>query len=261
MVNEKISAIKNERERHFASVFFDHDEWEHHPRTIVFNGGRYTADFYDFRRKIYIEVVGTRQAFFVNRYKYMYLLQIRPDIKLEFRSHEGRLLDLYRFSLLPNSRGYPFRPSRDEKYLATGIMPEGYENVVDCICQMKEFAIAVNWKRGEIIQASGVSAGYISLLLNLHDRIHQSLLIKCKHAKKLRKFLHEWASHPERFPARRGFATQLTMTLLSQKFKMKEYYCPIHPTDTYFDDTPPKSKGGRRKKNFVYGNKHPPARG
>ena len=52
MVSEKISAIRNERERHFASVFFDHDEWEHQPATIHFYGGRYTADFYDQRRKV-----------------------------------------------------------------------------------------------------------------------------------------------------------------------------------------------------------------
>ena len=73
MTNDKLSSIQNKRERHFASIFFEHDEWTHHPSTIMFEGGRYTADFYDAKREGYIEVVGTRQAFAANRYKYLYL--------------------------------------------------------------------------------------------------------------------------------------------------------------------------------------------
>ena len=95
----KIEAIRNDRERHFASVFFDHDEWESQPAPIRFKGGAYRPDFFDYRRGIYIEVVGTRQAFDRNRYKYLYLLEIRKDIKLEFRTSSGDLLNPYHLRL------------------------------------------------------------------------------------------------------------------------------------------------------------------
>lgn len=87
-----LSIIRNTRERQFAEAFFDHDEWEYQPGPFKLAiGGKYTPDFKDNRRGCLIEVVGTKQAFSQNRYKYEFFKH-DYDIPLEFRLPTGELI-------------------------------------------------------------------------------------------------------------------------------------------------------------------------
>lgn len=248
IISSKISAIKNERERHFASTFFEHDEWDHHPRQIIFNGGRYTADFFDKRRGIYIEVVGSRQAFAQNKYKYLYIMETCKNISLEFRSHEGRLLDPYNFSLTSNGGRWP-GPSREQIYKEHGVLPDGYIDATSYMSDLKYFFLATNMKQSEAVQLFDVPPHCIDGILQgcTHCYVQNVVLIKSKYAIKIRAVLDEWEKHPENFPARRGWATSLTKKILNTKPGAHKYYCPMHPARTYFDDTPPYFK--RRRKD------------
>jgi hypothetical protein len=92
---EKLSAIKNENERKFAEVFFDHDEWESQPERLVFSGFTYRPDFLDKKRNVYIEVVGTRQAMSQGRAKYVKAFETLPEGAFELRNPDGQLVNLH----------------------------------------------------------------------------------------------------------------------------------------------------------------------
>lgn len=83
--------IKHEREKEFARNFFDHNEWEYEPQTFSFGSFKYTPDFYDKRRDVYIEVVGTRQALNHNIHKYAEMKD-RLGKRFEIRDHKGRFI-------------------------------------------------------------------------------------------------------------------------------------------------------------------------
>lgn len=88
-----ISAIRHFRERQFAEAYFDHDDWEAQPGPFYLScGSKYKPDFLDKRRNVLIEVVGTRQAYSVNRAKYALFAQEHPDKILEFRLPDGSLM-------------------------------------------------------------------------------------------------------------------------------------------------------------------------
>jgi len=158
----KIEAIRNDRERHFASVFFDHDEWESQPAPIYFKGGCYHPDFLDKRRGIYIEVVGTRQAFANNRYKYLYMLEVCKDLKLEFRSHKGEILNPYKLSFA--SRSFM---KASEKVASTGVMPEGKTMNIKTFREDLRRAISASGiSQSELARLSGVDQCNISKFLN-----------------------------------------------------------------------------------------------
>lgn len=91
---EKIAAIKNENERKFAEVFFDHDEWESQPDRLIFSGFTYRPDFLDKKRNVYIEVVGTRQAMSQGKAKYVKAFETLPNGEFELRNPEGKLINL-----------------------------------------------------------------------------------------------------------------------------------------------------------------------
>ena len=82
--------IRNERERHFASVYFDHDNWTSQPKFFrLSNGTRYTPDFYDKEKDEYIEVVGTRSAYYQGRAKYALFQETYPELTLKILSYKG----------------------------------------------------------------------------------------------------------------------------------------------------------------------------
>lgn len=90
-------AIRHERERQFVEKYFDHDEWVYEP--ITFNIGetkriRYTPDFYDKKNDAYIEVVGTRQAFYANNAKYQLFREAYPHIKLLVLDVDGNPFEI-----------------------------------------------------------------------------------------------------------------------------------------------------------------------
>lgn len=83
---------EHEAEINFISTFFDHNNWVHHP--AMFNLGeniRYTPDFYDGKRNMFIEVVGSRQAFNANKEKYKIFIKKFPKLKFEIRDSKGNI--------------------------------------------------------------------------------------------------------------------------------------------------------------------------
>ena len=90
----KVNSIRFESEREFATTFFDHDKWVHEPRFFYLpDGAKYKPDFYDAKRDVYIEVIGSRQAFAQNKEKYISMRESFSDICLEFRFPDGSLVD------------------------------------------------------------------------------------------------------------------------------------------------------------------------
>lgn len=81
----------NSREQCFAKTFFNGRPFEipsffrlSHPEM-----NRYTPDFYDIERNVYIEVVGSRQAYHQNKEKYEVFQETYPGIAFELRRHTG----------------------------------------------------------------------------------------------------------------------------------------------------------------------------
>lgn len=82
-----------EREIDFIKNFFTHSNWQHQPATFKINGARYTPDFYDGERNVFIEISGSRQAYHINKDKYELFKQLFPKLSFEIRKSDGLLLD------------------------------------------------------------------------------------------------------------------------------------------------------------------------
>jgi hypothetical protein len=79
----------------FIKAFFSRTEqWIYHPVIFRTSLGNYEPDFYDVERKIFIEVVGTRQAYSSNLDKYHAMRKEFPDFKLEVREAGGSEIDI-----------------------------------------------------------------------------------------------------------------------------------------------------------------------
>ena len=78
----------------FSRNFFDHKNWIYRPVNFRFNGDVYEPDFYDGERNVFIEVAGTRQAFYANRQKYHAFIKAYPKIKFEIRMMNGKEIPL-----------------------------------------------------------------------------------------------------------------------------------------------------------------------
>ena len=84
--------IDNNREIYFIKTFFTHNNWTHRPALFHLGSDKYTPDFYDGERNVFIEVSGSRQAYHQNKAKYELFRTIFPKIKLEIRTPDGKLL-------------------------------------------------------------------------------------------------------------------------------------------------------------------------
>lgn len=78
----------------FIKNYFNHQNWIYQPANFRVNNHRYTPDFYDGERDVFIEVSGTRQAFYQNRDKYHAFIEAYPKIKFEIRKANGKLIPL-----------------------------------------------------------------------------------------------------------------------------------------------------------------------
>ena len=85
-------AIANNREFHFVKSYFTHNNWTHTPAVFYLGKTKYTPDFYDGERNVFIEVSGSRQAYHQNKAKYELFKKTFPKIKLEIRTPDGELL-------------------------------------------------------------------------------------------------------------------------------------------------------------------------
>ena len=82
--------IKHENEMEFIKNYFKHDNWFYEPVTFHLEGFNYIPDFYDGERNVFIEVVGTRQAFSNNKHKYELFYKKYGDVfKLEILDKFG----------------------------------------------------------------------------------------------------------------------------------------------------------------------------
>ena len=85
--------IPNDGEINFIKNYFDHKEWIHRPCLFYLEGEKYTPDFYDERRNVFIEVSATRQAYSYNKHKYDKMKEIFPKIIFEVRDPFGNLIE------------------------------------------------------------------------------------------------------------------------------------------------------------------------
>lgn len=81
--------MKHQNEITFIRNFFHHDNWLYESVIFRLNREKYTPDFYDGERNVFIEVAGTRQAYHSNKEKYKLLIKIFPKIKFEIRKPDG----------------------------------------------------------------------------------------------------------------------------------------------------------------------------
>ena len=90
MTHNRLSDIRNEKERHFAAVYFNHNEWRSQPTYFpLSDGSRYTPDFYDEKADEFIEVVGSRQAFHQGKAKYRLFRKCYPQLTLKIFDYRG----------------------------------------------------------------------------------------------------------------------------------------------------------------------------
>jgi len=83
--------ISNQCEMDFVRSFFKHNNWIYLPAIFRLNGINYEPDFYDGERNVFIEVVGSRQAFHQNKHKYLLFIKLYPKITFEVRHATGDL--------------------------------------------------------------------------------------------------------------------------------------------------------------------------
>ena len=77
----------------FTKNFFNHKNWQYSPTIFRLNGTSYKPDFYDGERNVFIEVSGTKQAYFANKHKYDKFRELYPKIKFEIRNTDGNIID------------------------------------------------------------------------------------------------------------------------------------------------------------------------
>lgn len=75
----------------FIKNFFTHNNWTFQPAIFRLEQDRYTPDFYDGERNVFIEVSGTRQAYHQNKTKYELFKRLYPKINFEVRNTDGNI--------------------------------------------------------------------------------------------------------------------------------------------------------------------------
>jgi hypothetical protein len=86
--------LSQPKEMLFVSNFFNHNNWSHTPVFFHLGGANYSPDFYDGERNVFIEVVGTHQAFHQNKHKYIAMKRLFPKIAFEVRDAHGALITI-----------------------------------------------------------------------------------------------------------------------------------------------------------------------
>ena len=93
-MRKRMRPRKPEKEVLFAKTFFKDGLYIHHPALFRFiDGTKYTPDFYDMERGVFIEFVGSRQAYHLNKEKIQKFRSEYPNINLEVRLLDGGKLD------------------------------------------------------------------------------------------------------------------------------------------------------------------------
>ncbi len=88
-----IAKWQHAREIKFIKNYFNHTNWIYQPAVFYMEDEKYFPDFYDGNTNVFIEVVGTKQAYFQNKHKYELFRKVFPLIKFEVRLSSGELLN------------------------------------------------------------------------------------------------------------------------------------------------------------------------
>lgn len=91
--NTTVVRHENDSKILFIKNYFSHKNLIFHPATFHMGDEKYQPDFYDGERNCFIEVAGTRQAYHLNKEKYVLFRKTYPQINFEIRTSDGRLLD------------------------------------------------------------------------------------------------------------------------------------------------------------------------
>ena len=92
-LHQRNNLSEKNREIIFIQNFFQHTNWKHHPAIFYLREGRYTPDFYDRERNVFIEVSGTKQAYHNNKNKYAEFRELYPKLNFEIRKPSGEILN------------------------------------------------------------------------------------------------------------------------------------------------------------------------
>lgn len=91
---QTVKLYANYGEINFIKNFFNHNNWKYQPVAFYFlDGTKYTPDFYDVERNTFIEVAATRQAYHINRAKYLLMKIEFPKINFEVRDPFGKMVE------------------------------------------------------------------------------------------------------------------------------------------------------------------------
>jgi hypothetical protein len=94
MSDLRVKKIQHRAEIVFTRNYFTHKNWVYQPALFHFTeSGNYAPDFYDQERNVFIEVAGTRQAYYKNRHKYTLFRETFPGLTLEIRTDDGELFN------------------------------------------------------------------------------------------------------------------------------------------------------------------------
>jgi len=85
--------IAHAREIEFIKNYFSHPNWVYRPALFRTDRFKYSPDFYDGERNVFIEVAGTRQAYSANKEKYDAFRAAYPKLNFEIRKSDGTLLN------------------------------------------------------------------------------------------------------------------------------------------------------------------------
>lgn len=93
-INSNLEEMTKKEMAFVKNYFSDRTDWDYAPATFKLNGyGKYTPDFYDRYTHCFIEVAGTRQAFFENKKKYFEFVKTFPEIKFQVMTSDGSIVD------------------------------------------------------------------------------------------------------------------------------------------------------------------------
>jgi hypothetical protein len=110
----------NHKEILFIKHYFTHQNWLYSPVTFHLGDKKYTPDFYDGNRQVFIEVVGSKQAFHSNKEKYSSLQQLASFFRFEIRDALGSLIEFQKDQRIawpngtPNNLADPDTPTQIE---------------------------------------------------------------------------------------------------------------------------------------------------
>jgi len=153
----------NKNESVFAENYFDHDKWIYEPICFYFNNTKYTPDFYDAKRHVFIEVAGTRQAFHSNKRKYMMFMRAYPKTPLEIRDKDGTLMDKTAFigrrGNTPTKRMGWLKNYKEYLEILENKSPAHKDSI-----EVQKRILDVYWKTAYISKATGGAVSVLELL-------------------------------------------------------------------------------------------------